>query len=196
MPLRPPALSIADETPLPLPLRAALLGPSPSLKSTLHKPGKDSADLPAATAPPIKAEADESLRRMQPSTPIKTSPSASKKRGAGVFPELSRPTPSTAGAALSPKGKGVAANHFPAHQPPEPFQPNDVEVQLEKEAYVVVRGERPGIYFDRTTAMLMLGTSPGMKLVRFRSVKKASWYFVQEYMAGHVGVPVVVVADD
>lgn len=44
---------------------------------------------------------------------------------------------------------------------------------------------------NRNTAMLRLGTNPGMKIVRFHSQKKAASYFVLEYMAGHVGVPVV-----
>ncbi len=43
---------------------------------------------------------------------------------------------------------------------------------------------------------MMLGTNPGMKLVRFHSLKKASWYFVQEYMARNVGVPLVVIDDE
>ena len=39
--------------------------------------------------------------------------------------------------------------------------------------------------------MEMLGSRPGVKLVRFTSLTHASWYFVQEYMEGHVGVPVL-----
>ncbi len=42
---------------------------------------------------------------------------------------------------------------------------------------------------------MKLGANPGMKLVVFSSLSKASWYFAQSYMAGRVGVPVVVVAD-
>ncbi|KAL7285416.1 hypothetical protein ACG7TL_000512 [Trametes sanguinea] len=177
--------------------------PRPIKISTLLKADKGSHDSQPTTVPPIKTSRSDQdpLGRMPPSTPIKTSPSASKKRAVGVFPELPRPTPSAATTALPTKGKGVAASSSPTRLSPtrqasEPFQPSPVEVQPEKEAFVVVRGDRPGIYFDRTTALLMLGTRPGMKLVRFRSIKKASWYFVQEYMAGRVGVPVVVVADD
>ncbi|KAI9056788.1 hypothetical protein FKP32DRAFT_1615646 [Trametes sanguinea] len=74
--------------------------------------------------------------------------------------------------------------------------PQTVVVPERRDVYVVVRGDRPGVYLDRTTAILMLGTSPGMKIVRFHSRKGAAWYFVQEYMAGRVGIPVVVVDDD
>lgn len=44
--------------------------------------------------------------------------------------------------------------------------------------------------------MIKLGTSPGMKLVRFESRSVAGMYFAQEYMAGRVGVPVAVLQDD
>ncbi|KAI9062817.1 hypothetical protein FKP32DRAFT_1676737 [Trametes sanguinea] len=84
-------------------------------------------------------------------------------------------------------------------KPPKPLQssaPQTVVVPERRDVYVVVRGDRPGVYLDRNTAMLMLGTSPGMKIVRFHSRKGAAWYFVQEYMAGRVGIPVVVVDDD
>lgn len=43
----------------------------------------------------------------------------------------------------------------------------------------------------RNTALFMLGTRPGMKLVVFKSLSRAAWYFVQQYMARKVGVPVV-----
>lgn len=35
-----------------------------------------------------------------------------------------------------------------------------------------------------------------MKIVQFRSLKLACFYFVQQYMAGNVGVPVFVVPVD
>ncbi len=35
-----------------------------------------------------------------------------------------------------------------------------------------------------------------MKLVVFSSVKKATLYFTQQYMAGNVGVPIVSAGDD
>ncbi|KAI9069793.1 hypothetical protein FKP32DRAFT_1671081 [Trametes sanguinea] len=63
--------------------------------------------------------------------------------------------------------------------------------KADRDVFVVVRGDQPGIYFDRSTAIEVLGTKPGMKMVRFSSLSRASWYFVQEYMAGHVGVPVL-----
>ncbi|EIW58986.1 uncharacterized protein TRAVEDRAFT_48118 [Trametes versicolor FP-101664 SS1] len=65
-----------------------------------------------------------------------------------------------------------------------------------KDVYVVVHGEYPGVYFDWNTAIMMLGTNPGMKLVRFHSLKKVSWYFVQEYMARNVRVPLVIINNE
>ncbi|OJT12472.1 hypothetical protein TRAPUB_10980 [Trametes pubescens] len=76
------------------------------------------------------------------------------------------------------------------------FEPDVVKVRAAKEVYVVVRGDYPGVYLDRNTAMVKLGTSPGMKLTRFTSRSVAGWYFTQQYMAGQVGVPVVVVEDE
>ncbi|KAI9068675.1 hypothetical protein FKP32DRAFT_1608771 [Trametes sanguinea] len=58
--------------------------------------------------------------------------------------------------------------------------------------YVVVRGDFPGVYFNRDVALEKLGTRPGIKIVRFHSLSRASWYFTQEYMAHRVGVPVLV----
>lgn len=40
------------------------------------------------------------------------------------------------------------------------------------------------------SAILMLGTNPGMKLATFNSLSKGAWYFVLKYMDGEVGVPV------
>ncbi|EIW53634.1 uncharacterized protein TRAVEDRAFT_52754 [Trametes versicolor FP-101664 SS1] len=68
--------------------------------------------------------------------------------------------------------------------------------------YVVVRGEKPGIYFDKNLALQMVGTKPGIKIVKFPSLSRAGWYFGLEYMAGRVGRPVLagdgkpVLADD
>ena len=38
----------------------------------------------------------------------------------------------------------------------------------------------------------MCGVNPGIKVVKFKSLRLACWYFVQEYMADHVGVPMLV----
>lgn len=38
----------------------------------------------------------------------------------------------------------------------------------------------------------MLGSRPGIKLVLFTSLSRAAWYFVQQYMAKKVGVPILV----
>ena len=35
----------------------------------------------------------------------------------------------------------------------------------------------------------------GLKIVFFESLSRAAWYFVKEYMAGRVGVPLVVWED-
>ncbi|KAI0716931.1 hypothetical protein C8Q76DRAFT_795174 [Earliella scabrosa] len=71
-----------------------------------------------------------------------------------------------------------------------------VVVPKQSRYWVVVRGDSPGIYVDRNTALVMLGTSPGMKIVVFESLSRASLYFVQQYMAGNVGVPLLVVQDE
>ncbi|KAI0323654.1 hypothetical protein GY45DRAFT_1217293, partial [Cubamyces sp. BRFM 1775] len=68
---------------------------------------------------------------------------------------------------------------------------NKSSITRKRKVYVVLRGERPGIYFERGIALDMLGTKPGIKLVLFKSLSRAAWYFVQQYMAGHVGVPVL-----
>ncbi|KAI9069584.1 hypothetical protein FKP32DRAFT_1671250 [Trametes sanguinea] len=100
----------------------------------------------------------------------------------------------TKGKVRSPSPPIASSSRHVEGQPQ--FSPQRVEVHDGQDVYVVVRGDQPGVYLDRNTAMLMVGTSPGMKIVRFRSRKKAAWYFVQEYMAGRVGIPVVVVNDD
>ncbi|KAI0653951.1 hypothetical protein C8Q70DRAFT_898990, partial [Cubamyces menziesii] len=60
-----------------------------------------------------------------------------------------------------------------------------------RKVYVVVRGDRPGIYFSSRFALEMCGVNPGIKVVKFKSLRLACWYFVQEYMADHVGVPML-----
>nr|VWP01651.1 Non-specific serine/threonine protein kinase (EC [Ganoderma boninense] len=62
--------------------------------------------------------------------------------------------------------------------------------------FVVVRGEYPGVFFDHAIALRAGGRSAGMKVVSFKSLKVACLYFVQQYMAGNVGLPVFVVADE
>ncbi|KAH9885132.1 hypothetical protein C8Q73DRAFT_660296, partial [Cubamyces lactineus] len=73
---------------------------------------------------------------------------------------------------------------------------NKSSITRKRKVYVVLRGERPGIYFERGIALDMLGTKPGIKLVLFKSLSRAAWYFVQQYMAGHVGVPVLTLANE
>ncbi|KAM5534233.1 hypothetical protein V8D89_012140 [Ganoderma adspersum] len=59
--------------------------------------------------------------------------------------------------------------------------------------FIVVRGERPGVYLDHEIALTAGGCSPAMKIVHFYSLKYACFYFVAEYMSGKVGVPQFVV---
>ncbi|KAH9900718.1 hypothetical protein C8Q73DRAFT_637151 [Cubamyces lactineus] len=66
----------------------------------------------------------------------------------------------------------------------------------DRKCYVVVRGNRPGVYFTINMALEMLGGKPSMKLVRFFSLSDACWYFVQEYMEDRVGVPVLQEEED
>ncbi|KAI0735944.1 hypothetical protein C8Q76DRAFT_792431 [Earliella scabrosa] len=75
-----------------------------------------------------------------------------------------------------------------AYVPP----PSQVAVEAPKEVFVVVRGDQPGVYLDRNTALLVAGTSPAMKIVVFNSRSQAAWYFVKQYMAHKVGVPPIV----
>ncbi|KAI1784621.1 hypothetical protein LXA43DRAFT_1101179 [Ganoderma leucocontextum] len=58
--------------------------------------------------------------------------------------------------------------------------------------WVVVRGERPGVYLKYNTAVLAAGFNPVLKMVRFASLKYSCLYFVQQYMSGNVGVPIFV----
>uniref|UniRef100_A0AAD7X445 Uncharacterized protein n=1 Tax=Trametes cubensis TaxID=1111947 RepID=A0AAD7X445_9APHY len=69
-------------------------------------------------------------------------------------------------------------------------------ITKKRRIYVVLRGDRPGIYFKEAIALDMLGAKPGIKLVRFKSLSRAAWYFVLEYMAGRVGVPVLTLTEE
>ncbi|KAH9846590.1 hypothetical protein C2E23DRAFT_863884 [Lenzites betulinus] len=75
-------------------------------------------------------------------------------------------------------------------------EPKGVHVRKGDVVFVVIRGDRPGIYFDRTSALLNAGWNPGMKIVAFTSLSQAAWYFVQKYMQQKVGVPVIEVFSD
>ncbi|KAL7279946.1 hypothetical protein ACG7TL_006357 [Trametes sanguinea] len=169
-------------------------GPQPIKKSMLEKVAETPARRPSpAIATTIVSRDVTTHGECQPAS-IRPFPSPSKKRVAGVFPEVPRPTPpNAAGPALL---KALQERSSPAREPATASQPAPAEPSVKNDVYVVVRGDRPGVYFERDHAMLMLGTSPGMKLVRFHSRKKALWYFVQEYMAGRVGIPVVVLDDN
>ena len=47
-----------------------------------------------------------------------------------------------------------------------------------------------------TTALVAAGYRPGMKVVPFKSLRRAAWYFTQQYMKYRVGVPIVDVSDE
>ncbi|KAI9061402.1 hypothetical protein FKP32DRAFT_1576053 [Trametes sanguinea] len=174
--------------------RHSIPPPSPSASSSDEEDGlpsrSPSPSVMTATSVSSGTLSPRTIRTPMPSSPaISTSP-MSATRAKRIKPATIRtaaPEPPTAASRdQSPVVKEKSATGSGR------FQPRQVRIAPAKEAFVVVRGDRPGVYFDRTTAMFMLGTNPGMKLVRFHSYKKASWYFAQEYMAGRVGVPTII----
>ncbi|KAI9068211.1 hypothetical protein FKP32DRAFT_1562202 [Trametes sanguinea] len=167
-----PSPEFLDDTRHPIP------PPSPSASSSDEEddlpPRSPSPSVMTATSLSSGTLSPRTIRTPLPSSPaVSISPMSVTRVKRNNSATIRTTTPELAAAASREQSRGV------------PVAPA-------KEAFVVVRGDRPGVYFDRNTAMFMLGTNPGMKLVRFHSYKKASWYFVQEYMAGRVGVPTIV----
>ncbi|KAJ8481667.1 hypothetical protein ONZ51_g5830 [Trametes cubensis] len=109
-------------------------------------------------------------------TPCQTRPAASK-----------RTTESPSSPAISTDTSGRESPELPYER---------VHVRKGEYVFVVIRGDRPGIYFDRTTALVAAGYRPGMKVVPFKSLRRAAWYFTQQYMKYRVGVPIVDVSDE
>ncbi|KAH9855409.1 hypothetical protein C2E23DRAFT_882795 [Lenzites betulinus] len=141
--------------------------PTPSLAAmSIHSP-HTSRSPPVLEQPPVKLNARDTARR-----------TGTHGKALGAPSEGDAPS------------RGVAAF---SHASKTAFKPDGVKVPAPKQVFVVVRGDYPGLYLDRNTAMIMLGTNPGMKLVVFDSRSTAAWYFVQEYMAGRVGKPVIVI---
>ncbi|TFK81529.1 hypothetical protein K466DRAFT_604429 [Polyporus arcularius HHB13444] len=140
-----------------------------------------------------KSQSVRPIRRRHDSNATATPPASPTKHSVGA----SRPLSTSPTKKLPQPANASASSSRQAHTrtPRYTLERDVVAVPKPKEMFVVVRGDRPGIYFDRNTAFVKLGVNPGMKLVVFSLLSKASWYFVQCYMAGKVGVPVVVVPD-
>ncbi|KAH9845985.1 hypothetical protein C2E23DRAFT_745134 [Lenzites betulinus] len=120
-------------------------------------------------------------------TPLLTSPTF-KPDGLGAT------TASPTGRQLqeSPTSASAAAKHA-AHAPAQPRNqqtsaPAPTHLRI---VYVVVRGDYPGVYLSKDVTLEKLGVNPGMKIVRFDSLSRASWYFAQEFMANRVGTPIL-----
>ncbi|KAI9056572.1 hypothetical protein FKP32DRAFT_1682506 [Trametes sanguinea] len=185
-PSSPSIASKSSRTPLsPSPSKA---GSSIMSRTTSCGPGRSREPQPIKIATTSRTSASE---RKQPipamSTAGGTAQDSQSATTLASLPLLKGKAPAASPSVASPS-RSTERQHT--------LVPQHIEVREDKEVYVVVRGDQPGVYLDRHTALLMVGTSPGMKIVKFRSKKAAAWYFVQEYMAGRVGIPVVVVDDD
>ncbi|KAH9899135.1 hypothetical protein C8Q73DRAFT_787057 [Cubamyces lactineus] len=103
----------------------------------------------------------------------------------------------------SPASKRVATSSRTTADPPATTGRDSPELSYDRVrvrkgeyVFVVLRGDLPGIYFDRTTALVSAGCRPGMKIVPFKSLSRAAWFFTQQSTKHRVGVPVVDVSDN
>ncbi|OSC99712.1 hypothetical protein PYCCODRAFT_1470022 [Trametes coccinea BRFM310] len=180
-----PAVLVVPSTPLTLRMPPAALEESTALS--------DEADGPP---PSIKAA---------PRTPrmprIKGQPSGAKPIPRALTADVA-PSPSTPSSPSRARDScaipmtliSTALSSRDGRESPE-LSYEQAQARKGELVFVVVRGDRPGIYFDRTTALNHAGTRPGMKVVALKSLARASWYFTQQCMKNRVGIPVVNVSD-
>ncbi|KAI0730521.1 hypothetical protein C8Q76DRAFT_792676 [Earliella scabrosa] len=185
------------------------LSPSPSLLSgtisprTINTPDMQPLSAPSTPRPisrtlscptPRDSSPRPISRRARGGSPTKPTLSAASQAHPSSDSSAAKPTPTKATRSAKKTGNNFAVPSGSSVIAPA----RDAAVAVPKPShfYVVVRGDYPGIYFDRNVALLKIGTSPGMKLVVFQSLSHASWYFVKQFMAGQVGVPVLVVNDE
>ncbi|OJT10120.1 hypothetical protein TRAPUB_13391 [Trametes pubescens] len=119
-----------------------------------------------------------SMRRKAPSSPVKTTmlevqdkvqPSSSTKKQ-GTHQAISSPAATVSSLASTATSTVVVP---------------------EGKVYVVVRGATPGVYTDKETAGIMMGTARGGKVSAFRSRRKGEAFYQQELQAGRVGQPIM-----
>ncbi|KAJ8457597.1 hypothetical protein ONZ51_g11434 [Trametes cubensis] len=128
-----------------------------------------------------------------PTTPKKMRPVKVDMTPVGVWGA----SPARAGTAAPKRAQAATSGPSEASGRESPELPYDrVRVRKGEYVFVVIRGDKLGIYFDRMTALLAAGSRPGMKIIPFKSLSRASWYFVQQYMKSHVGVPIVDISDE
>ncbi|KAI0653760.1 hypothetical protein C8Q70DRAFT_1059073 [Cubamyces menziesii] len=150
--------------------------------------------IPAGTTSTSTTHASASLPMSTPTKlrPVKVDISSRGVWGAGSV-RPARPAASKR-TTESPSSPAISTDTSGRESPELPYE--RVHVRKGEYVFVVIRGDRPGIYFDRTTALVAAGYRPGMKVVPFKSLRRAAWYFTQQYMKYRVGVPIVDVSDE